>query len=134
MQYEAPSAHLPPVHSREQHSVLALQGLPAVLQLPATAGPHIPLVHWPLQHSPAPPHACPSALQAAAHLPPAQDRLQQSVPTLQLVPSGLQTAMDDLQVMVVGSQMPEQQPMLVTQVAPDGRHCDPGEPPVPPVA
>jgi hypothetical protein len=47
---------------------------------------------------------------------------QQSVPTEQFVPSGLQTAMADLQVLLSGSQRPEQHPMLVTQVAPEGRH------------
>lgn len=122
MQNDEPRAHLPPVHSREQQSLAPAQGFPADLQL-APVLVQVPFVQTPLQHAPAAEHACPSAVQAfVEHLPLTQESEQQSVPTEQLVPSTLQTAIDDLQVLLVPSQMPEQHPMLVVQVAPEGRH------------
>ena len=122
MQKEEPSTHLPPVHSREQQSLAPAQGFPADLQLVPVVV-QVPLVQTPLQQAPAAEHACPSAAHAfVEHLPLTHESEQQSVPTEQLVPSTLQTAMDDLQVLLVPSQLPEQHPMLVVQVAPEGRH------------
>jgi hypothetical protein len=64
----------------EQHSVPAVHGLPAVLQV-TLSGAHVPFVHCPPQHSAPAVHGLPSAAQAVAlHFPLMQLPLQQSVP------------------------------------------------------
>jgi hypothetical protein len=62
--------HTPPAQLSEQQSPLAAHLLPSVVQLPAPG--------------------------MAAHLPPVQVWVQQSVPTEQLSPMGLQTAPEQL--------------------------------------
>jgi hypothetical protein len=124
MQYEAPSAHLLSWHSREQHSLPSVQGLPAVLQ-PTPSVAQVPSRQEPLQQASSRLQVCPSATQAvAAQCPPTHESEQQSVPTEQAVSTGLQLAIADLQVPEPGSQIPEQQAMSVTQVAPEARHSE----------
>jgi hypothetical protein len=84
MQYETASAHLPPVQPCEQHSVLLLHGLPAVLQA-GLSGWQVPFWQLPEQQALALVHAWLSARQdvAWAHLPPVQDRLQHSSEVVQ---------------------------------------------------
>jgi hypothetical protein len=73
-------AHRPPEQYCEQHSVAAVHGLPAVLQV-TLSGAHVPFVHCPPQHSPLTVHGLPSCVHVVAlHFPLMQLPLQQSVP------------------------------------------------------
>ena len=68
----------------EQHSIPALHGLPAVLQV-TLSGAHAPFVHCPPQHSALAVHGCPSGAHAVAlHVPLMQLPVQQSVPAAQV--------------------------------------------------
>jgi hypothetical protein len=123
MQYEAPSAQIPLRQSFEQQSPPVVQGLPAVLQ-EALSGSHFPPVQAPLQHAPAEAHGWLSATHPTLpHLPPTQERLQQSVLTAQASPAWPQRAMLGLHVFVVWSQMFEQQWLSRPQVWPGAKQA-----------
>jgi hypothetical protein len=144
---EAVEQTLPGEHSPEQQSPLTLQGLPELLQPdPGLSTPHVvPPLQVPLQHCPFIVQACPSAVHIVEHLPLTQLRLQQSVPSEQLalfaahvggwvhllvarsqdpeqqstffVQACWYSPQDCAQVLLAGSQMPEQQSEPTAQAA-----------------
>jgi len=136
MQKEAPNVQVPASpHNPEQQSRLSRQALPAVLQEEFSV-PQAPSIQAPLQHSESVMHSSASEVQAAAeHLPsPPQCRLQQSValahfsPAIAQVPSPTTEA----QALVFGSQTPEQQSALSTQISLKVLQLGPPGSPAPP--
>jgi hypothetical protein len=105
--------HFPATQVWLQHSLAAMQLLPAVLH--EFSGLHMPLTHCVLQHCGPPAlHACPSERHCAVlHMPPTQLRLQQSVATVQLAPAWLHAPI--VQMCAAVSQWPEQQVELSLQ-------------------
>ena len=118
---------MPPLQPCEQHSLLLVHGLPAVLQATFSAW-QVPFWQWPEQHELALVHAWVSAMQAAAwaHLPFEQDRLQHSIEVVQAYPAGRHCERDDRQVLLVGSQVPVQQSLPTEQATPEGRQVGSG--------
>jgi len=123
IQKEEPSSQIPASHSCEQHSALAVQGLPAVRQLaPGFNGWHTPPAQLPPQHEDESVHACPSAMQRPAlQRPPEQIIEQHSVEARQPAPVAVQVLIEAAQVRVAGSQIVEQQSAPVAQVWPKAR-------------
>lgn len=121
MQYDEPSAQRPFEHKPEQHCVLDVQVLLAVVQPPATIGWHVPPVQLPVQHAfPATGHAAPVVKHCVPpHCPEMQAPLQQSVLPTQAAVAGAQRERDEPQVPVVGSQIPEQHEAPKEQDAPN---------------
>jgi hypothetical protein len=111
MQYEADSEQVPLWQRWEQQSVLAAQGLPAVLHA-VLRGLQIPAEQLPPQQAADEVQAALSATQVDtldAHKPPTQERLQQSVAYWHGKPGSRHSATDEPQVPVLVSQIPEQQ-------------------------
>jgi|SRR6478735_7542321 len=134
MQYETPRAHLPWTQVFEQHcpAVSAVQALPDVVQLGLSAA-HAPFVHFPPQHSPSAPHLAPSEMHAAAaHCLFSQRRLQQSVAAAQATLAAPQVVKTDAQVLLFGSQTPEQQSLPPTHVSLKALQLLPASVPAPP--
>jgi hypothetical protein len=78
--------HTPPLQFFEQQSLLALQALLSVVQLPAATGAHEPLAQSPLQQSLASLQLAPFCVQAAPHLPATQLRPQHCTDEVQVAP------------------------------------------------
>jgi hypothetical protein len=118
-QKEEPVEQVPPWHSCEQHCEFPVQLLPAVLQAPfkATQVAGVP-VQLPPQHAPFEVQVVPSERQAAPQVPATHARLQQSVPSVHDAPSPAHMA-GCVQVLLLGSQTPEQQVELVAQAWPN---------------
>ena len=115
MQNEEPSLHTPPAQSCEQHCVLAVQGLPAVLQ-EVLSGRHKPTLQLPLQQAAESTQAWPSAVQVPApQRPPTQASEQHSVAARQGPPVAVQVLIEATQVALAGSQSPEQHSTLLAQ-------------------
>ena len=125
MQNDAPSTHLPALHSPEQQfpapPSVAVQGFPAVLQV-VLSGWQVPAAQVPPQHSADDAHAALSAVQlgVSEHTPRvvSQSRLQQSVGTAHELPAPLQVVTDDAHSFVTGSHDFEQHCPSVAQLAP----------------
>jgi hypothetical protein len=110
MQYDEPSAQRPFEQRPEQHCVLDVQVLLAVVHPPETIGWQVPPLQLPVQHAlPATGHAAPMVRHCRPpHCPETQEPLQQSVLPTHAAPDGAQRAMDEPQVLDVVSQTPEQ--------------------------
>jgi hypothetical protein len=111
MQYEDDNVHVPFWQRWEQHSLLAAQGLPAVLHA-TLSGTQMAAAQVPLQQVADEVQAALSARQVDtldAQIPPMQERLQQSVANWHGKPGSKHDATDDPQVPVLVSHSPEQQ-------------------------
>jgi hypothetical protein len=122
-QNDTPTEQRPLLHSLEQHSPLAVHGLPEVLHV-VLSGAHVPPpvpfgAHLPPQHSASFPHAWLSATHCfAEHWPPMHDVVQHSVGTAHAAPGPLQVVMGAVQTFCV--QLAEQHSPLVPQPCPSG--------------
>ncbi len=119
--------------SLEQHSPLVVQAFPDVLQLALSgwhsfAPPSGPAAHEPPQHALFAVQGWWSeAHSVAPHMPPLQTKVQHSFPVPHALPAALQVPTGFEQVLVVGSQLAEQQSVPVAHVAP----TSPQAPPLP---
>jgi hypothetical protein len=103
----------PASHSCEQHWLLSLHSLPAVLQL-VLSGTQLFWSQLPLQHSPSTAHVAPSETQLELeHVPARQLSEQHSVELAQLAPSSEHWLRLELQVWLCASHSPEQQSVAV---------------------
>ena len=107
MHQEAPSLQVPPLQKREQHSVLAVQGFPAVRQA-GLSGWQTPAEQLPLQQPAEALHAWLSATHTESQVPALQLREQQSVGTAQGPRAGVHRLMEEAQVLEAVSQIPVQ--------------------------
>src|ERR1017187_8484726 len=121
MQNEAPSLQVPASHKLEQHWVLSVHGLPAVWQA-ALSGLHRPALQLPPQQEAESTHAWLSPMHALALQRPAvQASEQHSVDEAQPPPVAVHLLIEATQVVVEGSQIPEQQSPPEAQVWPKAR-------------
>jgi hypothetical protein len=121
MQNEAPSLQVPASHKLEQHWVLSVHGLPAVWQA-ALSGLHRPALQLPPQQEAESTHAWLSPIHALALQRPAvQESEQHSVDEAQPPPVAVHLLIEATQVLVEGSQIPEQQSPPEAQVWPKAR-------------
>ena len=137
VQNETCNAQFPPLHSLEQQSVLAVQVLPEVLQVPLsgmqTLPPASPAAQVPLQHSALLEHVWLSEVQAPAQAPLTQLRPQQSVAVEHDSPSPWQPPGGLMQTFKVGSQLLVQHSPLLAQLLPEDLQFGFASPPVAPV-
>jgi len=113
----------PPLQVFEQHSPPVVQGLPEVLQA-ALSGVQVPPpipsgAHVPPQQSEPTAHAPLSATHCLlAHVPPAHENVQHSLPVVQVAPGALQAVIGAAHFFEVPSQFAVQQSRLVAQSCP----------------
>jgi hypothetical protein len=109
----------PSLHSFEQHCSLLSQALPLVRQV-ALSATHWPSAQVPLQHSASLAHVPSSETQLEAeHSPLKQLSEQHSVEVVQASPACEHWAIEELQVFVALSQMPEQQSLPAWHSSPN---------------
>jgi len=121
MQNEAPSLQVPASHKLEQHCVLSVQGFPAVWQA-VLSGWHKLALQFPPQQEAESTQARLSAMHALAlQRPAAQASEQHSVDDAQPPPVEVHLLIEATQVLVDGSQIPEQQSPPEAQVWPKAK-------------